>query len=227
MPNLSGSVGQGGKNLAADVTMVQTLLRGRGFEPGTAGVCDAATIAAIRAFQAGFMTSPDGLIEPGHRSWQHLQGENIGATPAQWQGDSSEWPQDKKLQSMKPEMAAKVRVLLDKLTARGFQPKIVYGWRSVAVQAQLFADGKSKVRFSFHNAQLLDGTPFSYAADIIDKRYAWAPLAESSGYWKALGEEAHGQGLVWGGDWQSFRDWAHVQLVANGELARVMHESGL
>ena len=227
MTNLTSSVGQGGKNLTADVTTVQTLLRGRGFEPGAAGTCDAATIAAIRAFQATFMTAPDGLIEPGHRSWQHLTGENTGALPAVWQGDSAQWPQDKKLQSMKPEMAAKVRLVLDKLAQRGFQPKIFYGWRSVAVQAQLFAEGKSKVRFSFHNAQLPDGTPFSYAADIIDSRFAWTPQAESAGFWKALGEEAHAQGLVWGGDWKSFPDWAHVQLVANGELSRVMRESGL
>jgi D-alanyl-D-alanine carboxypeptidase len=228
MPSISRSVGQGGQNLAADVTTVQALLRGRGFDPSESGTCDAATIAAIRAFQAGFMTSPDGLIEPGRRSWQQLLGTtNVGATPAEWQGDSQQWPQDKKLRSMKPEMATKVQTVLDKLAARGFEPRIVYGWRSVAVQAQLFADGRSKVRFSFHNAQLPDGTPCSYAADIIDRRFAWSPEAESSGFWKALGEEARALGLVWGGDWTSFRDWAHVQLVANGELSRVMRESGL
>jgi hypothetical protein len=227
MADLSGSVGQGGKNLPADVTNVQTLLRGRGYEPGAAGTCDAATIAAIRAFQAGFISSPDGLIEPGRRSWKQLLGENTGATPAQWQGDSSQWPQDKKLQSMKPEMAAKVRAVLDRLAQRGFQPKVFFGWRSVLVQAQLFADGKSKVRFSFHNAQLPDGTPQSYAADIIDSRFAWGKEAETSGFWKALGEEARTQGLVWGGDWKSFPDVAHVQLVANSELSRVKQESGL
>jgi peptidoglycan L-alanyl-D-glutamate endopeptidase CwlK len=227
MPSLSKSVGQGGQNVPADVKTVQALLRGRGFDATDSGTCDAATIAAIRAFQAGFMTSPDGLIEPGRRSWQQLLGANVGATPTEWQGDSAQWPQEKKLRSMKPEMAAKVRVVLDRLAARGFQPKIFYGWRSVAVQAQLFAEGKSKVRFSFHNAQLPDGTPGSYAADIIDARYAWTAQAESSGFWKALGEEARAEGMVWGGDWASFRDWAHVQLVANGELSRVMRESGL
>lgn len=227
MPSLSKSVGQGGQNLAADVTTVQALLRGRGFDATDSGTCDAQTIAAIRAFQAGFMTSPDGLIEPGRRSWQQLIGANVGATPAEWQGDSAQWSQEKKLRSMKPEMAAKVRVVLERLAARGFQPKIFYGWRSVAVQAQLFAEGKSKVRFSFHNAQLPDGTPCAYAADIIDARYAWTAQAEGSGFWRALGEEARAQGMVWGGDWASFRDWAHVQLVANGELSRVMRESGL
>ena len=227
MPSLSKSVGHGGQNLPVDVATVQAMLRGRGFDATDSGTCDAPTIAAIRAFQAGFMTSPDGLIEPGRRSWQQLQGANVGATPEEWRGDSAQWPQDKKLRSMKPEMAAKVRIVLERLAARGFQPKIFYGWRSVAVQAQLFAEGKSKVRFSFHNAQLPDGTPCSYAADIIDARFAWTAQAESSGFWKALGEEARAEGMVWGGDWASFRDWAHVQLVANGELSRVMRESGL
>lgn len=227
MARLSGSVGEGGKNLEADVKTVQTLLRGRGFEPGAAGICDMPTVEAIRAFQAGFLSAPDSRIDAGGRTWKQLVGEDAPVPLGDWSGDSSTWTQDKKLQSMKPEMAAGVRTMMMKLTARGFQPKIVYGWRSVAVQAQLFATGKSKVRFSFHNAQLPDGTPNSYAADIIDKRFAWSDEAASSGFWKALGEEARTQGMVWGGDWVSFRDWAHVQLVANGELRRVMQESGL
>jgi peptidoglycan L-alanyl-D-glutamate endopeptidase CwlK len=95
------------------------------------------------------------------------------------------------------------------------------------VQLKLYQEGNSKVKFSFHNAQKLDGTPNSYAADIIDERYAWTGQAESSGFWKALGEEAKKQGLYWGGDWSSFRDWAHIQLVENSQLALVKRESGL
>lgn len=144
----------------------------------------------------------------------------------QWSGDSAQWSQDKKLQSMNPTLRPKVQAVLAALTQRGFQPKIVYGWRSVAVQLQLFQQGNSKVKFSFHNAQKPDGTPNAYAADIIDSRYAWTPQAETSGFWKALGEEAKKQDLYWGGDW-SKPDWAHVQLAANSELARVKTESGL
>jgi peptidoglycan L-alanyl-D-glutamate endopeptidase CwlK len=113
------------------------------------------------------------------------------------------------------------------LSNRGFEPYIFYGWRSVEVQFHLFKQGKSLVNFSFHNAQKPDGTPNSYAADIIDKRYAWGAAAQTSGFWKALGEEAKKQGLVWGGNWLSFRDWAHVQLVANYRLDEIKRESGL
>lgn len=231
MNALSDSVGDGGRNQRADVMAVQTLLKARGANPGAAdGVCGPRTIAAIRAFQAGFMARPDGLISPGGTTWKHLNGAAPAAAPApsgKWSGDSAQWPQERKLQSMTALLQPKVRSVLAALTKAGFQPKIFYGWRSVEVQLKLVKAGHSKVRFSFHNAQQPDGTPNAYAADIIDARYAWSDKAQSSGFWKALGAEAKKQNLIWGGDWSSFRDWAHVQLVANGQLPRIKKESGL
>jgi peptidoglycan L-alanyl-D-glutamate endopeptidase CwlK len=117
--------------------------------------------------------------------------------------------------------------VLAALQKRGFQAKIFFAWRSVAVQLEIFKKGHTKVKFSFHNVQKRDGTPNEYAADIIDSRYAWTSKAQSEGFWKALGEEAKAQKLYWGGDWQTFRDWAHVQLVDNPQLARLKNESGL
>ena len=233
MSIITASVGQGGRNTRPDVLLVQDLLRARGVTPGKSdGICGVNTIAAIKKFQAGFMTHPDGLIQPGQATWQRLSDASKKATVAPssqsaWSGDSKQWTQDKKLQSMKPELAVRVRLVLTALVSRGFQPKIFWGWRSVEVQALLYSQGNSKVRFSFHNAQKPDGTPMSLAADIIDSRYAWSTQAETSGFWKALGEEAKRQGLIWGGDWADFRDWAHVQLVPNGMLAKVKAESGL
>ena len=195
MQNLTASVGQGGRNLTPDVLLLQGLLKAKGFDPGKPdGRCGALTIAAIRRFQASFLPLPDGLIEPGKTSWQKLTGAVKKlpiAAPAvlapEWEGDPARWPAEKKMSSMKPELAIKVRQVLAALSAKGFQPKVFYGWRSVTVQARLYAEGKSKVKFSFHNAQKPDGTPNAYAADIIDARYAWNAEAESSGFWKALG----------------------------------------
>jgi hypothetical protein len=145
----------------------------------------------------------------------------------EWGGESSMWPQDKKIRSMHPNLRPMVTAVLDRLRERGFRPRIFYGWRSVAVQRQLKARGASQVDFSFHNAQLRDGTPNSYAADIVDERWNWGSEAEANGFWDALGEEAKAEGLVWGGNWTGFRDVAHVQLVPNSELGRVKRESGL
>lgn len=231
MSALSASVGDKGKNHRNDVITVQTLLKAKGFDPGPIdGASGARTVAAIRKFQAAFLSHPDGRVDPGGLTWQKLSmasPQPIKANPAEWSGDSAQWTQDKKLRNMNPLPRPKGQAVITALAARRFQPRIFYGWRSVAVQLELYKKGNSKVKFSFHNAQKPDGTPNSYAADIIDSRYGWSAQAETSGFWKALGEEAKKQKLYWGGDWSDFRDWAHVQLVNNAQLAAVKRESGL
>lgn len=231
MQPLTSSVGAGGKNLTADVMTVQRLLKVNGFPVGSVdGICGKKTIAAITQFQSKFLPKPDGLISSGGPTWKRLSATDTKPpTPAldQWTGDSAQWSKEKKLASMTPLLRPKVEAVLASLEAQGFQPKIFYGWRSVAVQLQLYKQGNTKVKFGFHNAQNIDGSPNSYAADIIDSRYAWSDKASTSGFWAALGKAAKEQGLIWGGDWASFRDWAHVQLVENSELGRVKRESGL
>ena len=74
---------------------------------------------------------------------------------------------------------------MNSLKDDGFKPKIVFAWRSVAVQHDLVEQGRSTVRFSFHNAQKKKGTPNACAVDVIDRRYAWNDEAESSGFWRA------------------------------------------
>ena len=211
--------------------LVQTLLKSKGYDPGPIdGICGRNTVKAIRAFQSTFLKNPDGVVEPNRKTWLKLSSTNSISTKPnliRWDGDSTQWSQDKKLQSMTPNLRPKVEAVLEALKQRAFNPTIFYGWRSVAVQLQLYNQGNSKVKFSFHNAQEPDGTPNSYAADIIDSRYGWSTQADTSGFWKALGEEAKKQSLHWGGDWASFRDWAHVQLVPSSQLSEIKKESGL
>lgn len=128
---------------------------------------------------------------------------------------------------MNPAFRTKVQLLLARLSELGFQPKVFYGWRSIAVQTELYKKGRTKVRFSFHNAQLPDGTPNAYAADIIDRRYAWENKPEAKKFFETLGVEAKKLGLIWGGAWKSFPDEAHVQFYDNEFLAKVKKQSGL
>jgi peptidoglycan L-alanyl-D-glutamate endopeptidase CwlK len=181
-----------------------------------------ATVAAPTAAATAPKPAPKPRPPQSHQAG-HAKAHDSG----DWSGDSSKWSQDKKIQSMHPDLRPKVQAVVAALQKRGFQAKIFFAWRSVAVQLEIFKKGHTKVKFSFHNAQKKDGTPNAYAADIIDGRYAWSAKAEKEGFWKALGEEAHAQGLYWGGDWKTFRDWAHVQLVENSQLGRVKKESGL
>jgi D-alanyl-D-alanine carboxypeptidase/Putative peptidoglycan binding domain len=232
---LKGSVGEGGKNWPDDVQLIQTLLKKAGTLLGRVdGKCGPKTIAAIVGFQKTIMKKPDGRIDPAGHSWIALSHPSVqpstlapATTKGQWSGDSARWPQEKKLASLNADLRPKVEKILKSLADSGFQPKVFYGWRSVQVQLELYKEGNTTVKFSFHNAQKTDGTPNSYAADIVDKRWGWEPPAEVNGFWKALSKAAKDQGLVWGGDWASFPDVAHVQNKQNSELAAVRKESGL
>ncbi|MCX7099561.1 MAG: glucosaminidase domain-containing protein [Methylococcales bacterium] len=232
--NLTASVGQDGVNHKPDVERVQAMLLLHRFTPGPVdGLCGKKTINAIIAFQKTFLPHPDGLIDVKGKTWQMLSLKPLAhkspqeASAYKWSGDSSQWSQEQKLESLNPIFREKVKTLLEKMKGRGFLPKIFYGWRSVAVQLDLYNKKRTKVKFSFHNAQLPNKTPNSYAADIVDKRWGWGNDAEKNGYWKAIGEEANKLGLVWGGDWKGFRDVAHVQGRKNSELSVVKKESGL
>jgi hypothetical protein len=242
---ISASVGVGGVNNKSDVLTVQQLLKKAGKDPGKSdGVFGPRTKAAIIGYQSGFLIHPDGRIDPEGRTIRKLTAVKSGggaapvpprspsipqpdsATHESWTGDSSQWPQDKKLRSMAPSFRAKVEQVVAALKQRGLQPKIFYGWRSVAVQQKLFAAGKSTVKFSFHNGQTPGGVPYAWAADIVDARWGWKE-PDCMVFFKALGEEARKVGLVWGGDWEKFRDWAHIQGRQNSELSQVKRESGL
>ncbi len=224
---LSGSVGRGGANAESDVKTVQRLLAATGDAPGPIdGKCGPRTIAAITSYQSRNGLQADGLISPTGPTLRALTA-TLQAPEEDWSGDSSQWSPDKKLLSLEPDFRGKVKAVLETLTEKGFQPRIIYGWRSVAVQRRLVAEGRSTVRFSFHNAQKPDGTPNAYAADIVDRRWLWTPAAEKNGFWRALGVAAKTNDLVWGGDWTGFPDVAHIQGRPNVELAMVKAESGL
>lgn len=70
---IGASVGAGGTNHAPDVRVVQDLLN-RAAQSGLAvdGDCGSQTRAAIVEFQKGFLTRPDGLVEPGGQTLRRL-----------------------------------------------------------------------------------------------------------------------------------------------------------
>lgn len=113
--------------------------------------------------------------------------------------------------------------ILTKLEAKGYQPIVAEGLRSVAQQQEKVKLGYSTTMHSYH----LSG----FAADIVDKRYMWN-IPVSHQYWKDQGEivealKKTNPGLYWGGSWKYpiaryydylrgktkyFMDVAHVEL---------------
>jgi peptidoglycan hydrolase-like protein with peptidoglycan-binding domain len=79
---LTGSVGQNGRNIRPDVSLVQSLLVSHGQHPGDVdGFCGPRTISAIRTFQAGFLPKPDGLVDVDGLTWKRLS-DNMAPSPA-------------------------------------------------------------------------------------------------------------------------------------------------
>ena len=104
---------------------------------------------------------------------EHQVGPKKPKNEGEWGGNSAHWSQEKKLESMHPQLSPRVQGLLKGLAARGFQPMIFYGWRSLEVQKRKLKEGHSRVSFSFHNATNKKGTPCAYAADVVDQRWNW------------------------------------------------------
>jgi len=225
---ISHSVGRGGDNRKSDTRKIQKALNE--VFPGALlevdGDCGSLTIRRIERFQRRFVQKPDGRVDPGGKTLKRLNAA-VPSLQADWSGDSSKWPEERKLASLDSGFRSKTIRILNTLKAAGFKPKIYYAWRSVAVQRVLFDEGNSKVRFSFHNAQFKNGKPRAYAVDIIDKRWAWGATAADNGFWAALGQAAKDEELYWGGNWNSFKDYAHVQSFPNSKLAEIRRQSGV
>lgn len=75
---LSGQVGQGKANKAGDVAAIQQLLNTHGYKFTVDGVFTAALSDAIKKFQKEKVGSanPDGVVDPGGKTWKTLKGEN-------------------------------------------------------------------------------------------------------------------------------------------------------
>jgi peptidoglycan L-alanyl-D-glutamate endopeptidase CwlK len=98
---------------------------------------------------------------------------------------------------------------------------ILEGYRNQARQNELYREGKSQLKYprSFHNK--IPSMAVDAAPDVNGVRWEWKyyyPLADHiKATWKRLQEAGRvtpGLRLEWGGDWTSFADGPHWQLVA-------------
>lgn len=87
----------------------------------------------------------------------------------------------------------KVAAVLRDLEGHHWQPLIdAAAHRTIEQQRALVAQGRSTVRFSFHNCTSRSGAPESLAADIFDARYGWdSPRL----FWLQLAASAEAHGL--------------------------------
>ena len=94
------------------------------------------------------------------------------------------------------------------------------GWRSAEKQADLYKKGYSQldghVKISYHQlGNAVDLVPY------IDGKFTWESVEAFQKInkavlkvWSKMEEEGKVRGVVlqWGGDWKSFKDFAHYQI---------------
>lgn len=94
--------------------------------------------------------------------------------------------------------------------------KILITWRSNADQQAAYNAGLSKCKAGEgkHNCVTPKGKPASRAFDFacFDETDGSYITDGTDGYYADFGDIAKANGLDWGGDWHSFKDYDHVEL---------------
>jgi peptidoglycan L-alanyl-D-glutamate endopeptidase CwlK len=94
---------------------------------------------------------------------------------------------------------------------------VVYGIRTLEAEKQAVATGHST---TMHSRHLPNKDGLACAVDVAamnDGHIDWAKGKEQQIYgqiWAQIKEAADNLGIPveWGGDWQTFKDWGHIQL---------------
>ncbi len=119
------------------------------------------------------------------------------------------------LTQLHPDMQIAVQAWLDNCHAAGLKVSVTVTWRSAVAQEQAKASGLSNAApgQSPHNICDADGNPAACAFDFacFDDNAQYITDGTDSRYTQAA-NIGKGLGLVWGGDWQSFKDYDHLEL---------------
>lgn len=141
MASLSGSVGKGGANAAADVKLVQQKLKtfaampdGKSFDVKVDGKNTKTLEDAIAEFQKRVvgMSRGDGLVEPGGKTWRALNGPVPAPPPAPkaadpkklsgaswWRANQAKFPNSDKVGDLAGSFQSNVKAFLKALEAAG------------------------------------------------------------------------------------------------------------
>jgi len=110
-----------------------------------------------------------------------------------------------------PTFASRVKVLFNRMKARGFKPILWEAYRTPERAIKMAELGKG-VQNSMHL--------YGAAVDIIDAKTMW----DDPAFFRALGEEAERLGLTWGGRF-SKPDGPHVQAIPPASQTRLTRMS--
>ncbi|MHC0553058.1 M15 family metallopeptidase [Salinicoccus sp. CNSTN-B1] len=123
-------------------------------------------------------------------------------------------------QDLHPVVAEHAELLRQHAAARGINIRFTDGFRSFEEQDRLYAQGRTTAGYivtnaqageSYHNYGLAIDFALEVGHDVIwDLEYD----GNGNGYsdWFEVAQIAKNLGFTWGGDWESFKDYPHLQM---------------
>ncbi|MGY4691534.1 M15 family metallopeptidase [Salibacterium sp. K-3] len=122
--------------------------------------------------------------------------------------------------SLHPEVEEMKQEFVEQTAEQGIDVVITQGYRSEAEQDNLYAQGRAEegsiVTYaeggeSYHNY----GLAVDFAIQKPDGQVTWNTAYDGNGNgesdWQEAGDIAKLIGFEWGGDWQQFQDFSHLQ----------------
>ena len=121
-------------------------------------------------------------------------------------------------QKLQPLVQRQAELVVRDMEKEGYKVTIFQGFRSFEEQNELYAQGRTKPGAIVTNA--IGGDSFhnyGVAVDIVftvNGRPSWA----NNHPWSTLGKIGKKHGFEWGGDWVSFPDRPHLQILLGYSL---------
>jgi len=123
------------------------------------------------------------------------------------------YTEEQHISMMAAELRPVVRRMMKALRAKGYQPRIVFSWRSLQKQRELYQRGRSQLLKGEHNHEDANGDPAARAVDIIDRRWGWTVTAENAEFFRELRDLTRSEGGESGSDWSLARSaWKEYGL---------------
>ena len=130
------------------------------------------------------------------------------------------------LAGLKPEVAAKVRHVVNQMRAVGQKLEVVQGTRTSAEQDKLYAQGRTEPGKKVTNARGGESYHnYGLAADVVPLNGSNQPdWSGGSVGWEGIGQIGKNNGLEWGGDFKSIKDRPHLQDSGGKSLKQLQQE---
>jgi len=146
----------------------------------------------------------------------------------------------KRIGAVHPGVMERMEILTERCKARGVDVVFTQGLRTMVDQARLYGQGRNYsykgVNYSQPNKPIVTkaepgtsihnyGLALDFAIVKNDSEFTWDTNADldKDGVrdWMEVVAEAKKLGFEWGGDWVSFKDYAHIEWVGNLNYAQI------